>query len=154
HCRRQLGTLEVGVLIEVPSAALLAHHFAPHVDFLSIGTNDLAQYTLAADRVNSAVATLATPLDPSVLRLISLTCEAGRDAGITVAICGEVAGDPSVQPLLLGLGLNEISVAGPAVPLVKSAIRRVDMDAARELAATALKCSRAQEIHQLLHDIG
>ena len=154
HCRRKLGTLEVGVLIEVPSAALLAHHFAPEVDFLSIGTNDLAQYTLAADRVNSAVATLATPLDPSVLRLISLTCEAGRAAGIPVAICGEVAGDPSVQPLLLGLGLNEISVAGPAVPLVKSAIRRVDMDAARELAATALNCSRAQEIHQLLHDIG
>ncbi len=151
---RQLGTLEVGVLIEVPSAALLAHHFAPQVDFLSIGTNDLAQYTLAADRVNSAVATLATPLDPSVLRLIALTCDAGCAAGIPVAICGEVAGDPSVQPLLLGLGLNEISVAGPAVPMVKSAIRRVDMDAARTLAARALQCSRAQEIHQLLHDFG
>ncbi len=151
---RQLGTLEVGVLIEVPSAALLARHFAPQVDFLSIGTNDLAQYTLAADRVNSAVATLATPLDPSVLRLIALTCDAGRAAGIPVAICGEVAGDPSVQPLLLGLGLNEISVAGPAVPMVKSAIRRVDMDAARTLAAKALQCSRAQEIHQLLHDFG
>ena len=154
HCRQQLGTLEVGVLIEVPSAALLAHHLAPQVDFLSIGTNDLAQYTLAADRVNSAVATLATPLDPSVLRLIAMTCEAGRAAGIPVAICGEVAGDPSVQPLLLGLGLNEISVAGPAVPLVKSAIRRVDMDAAGALAAQALQCSRAQEIHQLLHDFG
>ncbi len=152
HCRHQLGTLEVGVLIEVPSAALLAHHLAPQVDFLSIGTNDLAQYTLAADRINSSVATLATPLDPSVLRLIAFTCEAGRAAGIPVAICGEVAGDPSVQPLLLGLGLNEISVAGPAVPLVKSAIRRVDMAAAKALAARALQCSRAQEIHQLLHD--
>ena len=153
HCRHELGTLEVGVLVEVPSAALLARHFAPQVDFLSIGTNDLAQYTLAADRVNSTVATLATPLDPSVLRLISLACEAGRAAGIPVAICGEVAGDPSVQPLLLGLGLNEVSVAGPAVPLVKSAIRRVDMAAAEALAATALQCSRAQEIHQLLHDL-
>ena len=153
HCR-QLGTLEVGVLIEVPSAALLAHHFASQIDFLSICTNDLAQYTLAADRVNSAVATLATPLDPSVLRLIALTCDAGRAAGIPVAICGEVAGDPSVQPLLIGLGLNEISVAGPAVPLVKSAIRRIDMDAAKALAAKALQCSRAQEIHQLLHDLG
>lgn len=152
HCRDTLGTLEVGGLIEVPSAALLAHHLAPHLDFLSIGTNDLAQYTLAADRVNSAVATLATPLDPSVLRLIAITCEAGRAAGIPVAICGEVAGDPSVQPLLLGLGLDDISVAGPAVPLVKSAIRRVDMAAAKELAARALKCSRAQEIHRLLHD--
>jgi len=88
-----------------------------------------------------------------VLRLIALTCEAGRAAGIPVAICGEVAGDPSVQPLLLGLGLNEVSVAGPAVPLVKSAIRRVDMAAAEALAATALQCSRAQEIHQLLHDL-
>ena len=83
-----------------------------------------------------------------------MTCEAGRAAGISVAICGEVAGDPSVQPLLLGLGLNEISVAGPAVPLVKSAIRRVDMDAARALAAQSLQCSRAREIHQLLHDFG
>lgn len=152
HCRDELGTLEVGVLIEVPSAALLSHHLAPHVDFLSIGTNDLAQYTLAADRVNSAVATLATPLDPAVLRLIALTCDAGRAAGIPVAICGEVAGDPSVQPLLLGLGLNEISVTGPAVPLVKSAIRRVDIVAAKALAAKALQFSRAQEIHQLLHD--
>ena len=152
YCRGQLGTLEVGVLIEVPSAALLAHHLAPLVDFLSIGTNDLAQYTLAADRVNSAVATLATPLDPSVLRLIAMTCEAGRAADIPVAICGEVAGDPSVQPLLLGLGLDEISVAGPAVPLVKSAIRRVDMAAARALAAKALQCTRAPEIHQLLHE--
>ena len=153
HCRHRLGTLEVGVLIEVPSAALLARHLAPQVDFLSIGTNDLAQYTLAADRVNSAVATLATPLDPSVLRLIALACQAGRAAGIPVAICGEVAGDPSVQPLLLGLGLNEISVAGPAVPLVKSAIRRVDIAAAKALTARALQSSRAQEIHQLLHDI-
>lgn len=151
-CRKQLGTLEVGVMIEVPSAALLAPHLAPLVDFFSIGTNDLAQYTLAADRVNSAVATLATPLDPSVLRLIALTCEAGQAAGIPVTICGEVAGDPSVQPLLLGLGLNEISVAGPAVPLVKSAIRQVDMVAAKVLAAKALQCSRAQEIHQLLYE--
>lgn len=151
-CRKQLGTLEVGVMIEVPSAALLAPHLAPLVDFFSIGTNDLAQYTLAADRVNSAVATLATPLDPSVLRLIALTCEAGQAAGIPVTICGEVAGDPSVQPLLLGLGLNEISVAGPAVPLVKSAIRQVDMVAAKVLATKALQCSRAQEIHQLLYE--
>lgn len=152
HCRHELGTLEIGVMIEVPSAALLAHHLAPVVDFLSIGTNDLAQYTLAADRVNSNVATLATPLDPSVLKLIALTCQAGQAAGIPVTICGEVAGDPSVQPLLLGLGLNEVSVAGPAVPQVKSAIRRVDVTAAKELAAKALLCSRAQEIHQLLHN--
>lgn len=145
------GKLQLGVMIEVPAAALLADRLAPLVDFFSIGTNDLAQYTLAADRVNSAVASLASPLDPSVLRLIGMTCQAGQLANISVSICGEMAGDPSIFPLLFGLGVTEVSVVAPAVPLVKEAVRQTDGDAARRLAANALRASRAQDVHRLLH---
>jgi len=148
------GRLQIGMMIEVPAAALLADHMAPLVDFFSIGTNDLAQYTLAADRVNSAVASLASPLDPSVLRLISMTCQAGQRVGIPVSLCGEMAGDPSIFPLLYGLGVTEVSVVAPAVALVKEAVRQTDGDAARQLAARALQASRAQEVHRLLHPEG
>ncbi|MBI3957450.1 MAG: phosphoenolpyruvate--protein phosphotransferase [Chloroflexi bacterium] len=148
---RREGRLQVGLMIEVPAAALLADRVAPLVDFFSIGTNDLAQYTLAADRVNSAVASLASPLDPSVLRLIAMTCQAGNVAEIPISICGEMAGDPSIFPLLFGLGVTEVSVVAPAVPLVKEAVRQTDGDAARRLAANALRTSRAQEVHRLLH---
>ncbi|MFZ1755670.1 MAG: phosphoenolpyruvate--protein phosphotransferase, partial [Caldilineaceae bacterium] len=109
------GRLQIGVMIEVPAAALMAERLAPLVDFFSIGTNDLAQYTMAADRVNSAVASLASPLDPAVLRLIGMACQAGQSAGIPVSICGEMAGDPSVFSLLFGLGVTEVSVVAPAV---------------------------------------
>lgn len=150
HHRRD-GRLQVGVMIEVPAAALLADRLARLVDFFSIGTNDLAQYTLAADRVNSAVASLASPLDPSVLRLIAMTCQAGKMAEIPVAICGEMAGDPSIFPLLYGLGVTEVSVVAPAVPLVKEAVRQTNSRNARALAEQALRTSRAQDVHRLLH---
>ncbi len=145
------GPLQIGVMIEVPAAALLADRLAPLVDFFSIGTNDLAQYTMAADRVNSAVASLASPLDPAVLRLIGMACQAGQMADIPVAICGEMAGDPSIFPLLFGLGVTEVSVVAPAVALVKEAVRLTDGDAARQLAEQALQADRAQEVHRLLH---
>ena len=145
------GRLQVGLMIEVPAAALLADRLAPLVDFFSIGTNDLAQYTLAADRVNSAVASLASPLDPSVLRLIAMTCQAGQMAEIPVSICGEMAGDPSIFPLLFGLGVTEVSVVAPAVALVKEAVRQTDGDGARRLAERALQANRAQDVHRLLH---
>ncbi len=148
--RRPGGAIQVGMMIEVPAAALLADKFAAFVDFFSIGTNDLSQYTLAADRVNSAVATLASALDPSVLRLIAMTCQAGEKAGIPVTVCGEIAGDPSVAPLLLGLGVKELSVAAPSVALVKQAVRLTRMEEARHLAAQALQSSHAQEVHDLL----
>ena len=148
---RRARRLQVGMMIEVPAAALLADRFAPLVDFFSIGTNDLAQYTLAADRINSAVASLASPLDPAVLRLMSMTCEAGRAAGIPVSICGEMAADPSIFPLLYGLGVTEVSVVAPAVALVKEAVRQTDGETARRLAAAALQTSRAQDVHLLLH---
>lgn len=145
------GRLQIGVMIEVPAAALLADRLAPLVDFFSIGTNDLAQYTMAADRVNSAVASLASPLDPAVLRLIGMTCQAGQLADIPVSICGEMAGDPSIFPLLFGLGVTEVSVVAPAVALVKEAVRQTDGDAARRLAERALQAKRAQDVHLLLH---
>ncbi len=145
------GRLQLGLMIEVPAAALLADRLAPLVDFFSIGTNDLAQYTMAADRVNSAVASLTSPLDPAVLRLIGMTCQAGRLAGIPVSICGEMASDPSIFPLLFGLGVTEVSVVAPAVALVKEAVRQTDGDAARRLAERALQASRAQDVHRLLH---
>jgi phosphoenolpyruvate-protein kinase (PTS system EI component) len=137
-------------MIEVPAAALMADHFASLVDFFSIGTNDLSQYTLAADRVNSAVAALATSLDPSVLRLIGMACDAAAAANIPVGVCGEMAGDPSITPLLLGLGVKELSVATPSVALVKYAVRQTNMDQARRLARAALKCGRAQDVTALL----
>jgi phosphocarrier protein len=142
--------LKLGIMIEVPSAALTAHALAPQVDFFSIGTNDLAQYALASDRTNSTVARLADPLHPAVLRLIQLTCDAGRAFGKPVSLCGEIAGDPAAAPLLLGLGVTELSVPLPAAPLVKETVRRVDLAACRALAAAALVCDSAAAVRSLL----
>ncbi len=150
---RRSGRLRLGVLVEVPSAAVLADKLAPLVDFLSIGTNDLAQYMLAADRSNSAVAALASAMDPSVLRVMAQTAQAGQIHEIPVAICGEFASDPSVVPLLLGLGIGELSVVAPAVALVKHAVRQTHLGQARRLAEQALRCARAQEVHRLLERI-
>ncbi len=150
---RREGRLRLGVLVEVPSAAVLADKLAPLVDFFSLGTNDLAQYMLAADRTNSAVAALASAMDPSVLRVMAQTAQAARVHEIPVAICGEFASDPSVVPLLLGLGLGELSVVAPAVALVKHAVRQTHTERARRLAEQALRCSRAQEVHRLLERI-
>lgn len=143
-------TIKIGVMIEVPSAALIADRIAPLVDFFSIGTNDLAQYVLATDRTNSSVAALADPLHPAVLRLIQLTCQAGAARGIPVSICGEVGGDPQAVPLLLGLGLNELSVPVLAAPLVKEAVRRATQTACRTLAERALMCADSAAVRALL----
>jgi multiphosphoryl transfer protein len=116
--------LQVGVMVEVPAAALKARSLVPHVDFLSIGTNDLTQYTLAAERGNPAVAALADPLDPGVLALVDLVCRAAGD-GPLVAVCGEVAADERAAALLVALGVRELSVAPPAVPGVKERVRAV-----------------------------
>lgn len=121
--------LRVGIMIEVPAAALTAETFAPDVDFFSVGTNDLTQYALAAERGNAGVAGLVDPMHPAVLRLIEATCDGAGDR-VTVAVCGELAGDPKAVPTLLRLGVRELSVAAPAVPLVKEAVRATDLDAA------------------------
>ncbi|MGH3477719.1 MAG: phosphoenolpyruvate--protein phosphotransferase, partial [Nocardioidaceae bacterium] len=122
----QPSGLEVGIMIEVPAAALTAATLAPDVDFFSIGTNDLTQYALAAERGNEAVASLVDPMHPAVLRLIEATC-AGAGERVTVAVCGELASDPQAVPALLRLGVRELSVAAPAVPLTKEAVRSTDL---------------------------
>ena len=142
--------IKIGVMIEVPSAALMADRIAPLVDFFSIGTNDLAQYTLATDRTNSSVAAMADPLHPAVLQLMRLTCQAGTAAGIPVSICGEIGGDPAAIPLLLGLGLHEVSASVPAVPLIKEAVRRCTQVACCALAEQALLCEDASAVRALL----
>jgi phosphocarrier protein FPr len=141
--------LEFGAMVEVPAAALKAAAFVPHVDFLSIGTNDLTQYTLAAERGNASVAAVADPLDPSVLRLIDIVCRAAGGA-VRVAVCGEVASEAAAVPLLLGLGVNELSVAPFAVPVVKQAVRTADLAACRALAGAALDLASAAEVRSLL----
>lgn len=147
---RLVPKIKIGVMIEVPSAALIADRIAPLVDFFSIGTNDLAQYVLATDRTNSSVAMLADPLHPAVLRLIQLTCQAGAAAGIPVSICGEIGGDPAAIPLLLGLGLNELSVPVPAIPLVKEAVRHSTQTDCYTLANQALCCEDGRHVRSLL----
>ena len=144
------GRIKTGVMLEVPSAALMAEKLAPLVDFFSVGTNDLTQYTLAAERGNAGVAALADPLHPAVLRLIDRTATAAAAAGATIAVCGEVAGDPLAVPLLLGLGVRELSMNPIGIPAAKQAVRATDAAAARELAREALAADSAAAVRRLL----
>lgn len=130
--------MEVGAMIEIPSAVLVAKHLARHVQFFSIGTNDLIQYSLAIDRLNDRIAHLYEPTHPAVLRSIQLTVEAARAQNLWVGVCGEMASDPILVPLLLGLGVNELSVASATVPRIKHIIRACRLADARELAQWAL----------------
>jgi phosphoenolpyruvate-protein phosphotransferase/dihydroxyacetone kinase phosphotransfer subunit len=152
HPPREAGVpaMEVGIMVEVPAAAVAAAKLAPMVDFMSLGTNDLSQYTMAADRVNPKVAALADPLQPAVLRLIQLTAAAGEAAGIQVAICGELAGEPAATGLLVGLGVRELSAAPVRLAAVKEAVRQVDAGKARQLAERALGLPNAKAVRQLL----
>ena len=133
-------------MIEIPSAVLTADSLAKRVGFFSIGTNDLIQYSLAVDRLNEKIAHLYEPTHPAIVRLIHATVEAGRRNGIWVGVCGEMAGDPALVPLLLGMGVDELSVAVSAVPQVKFLIRRLKSSEARELAQFALNCENGSEI--------
>jgi phosphoenolpyruvate-protein kinase (PTS system EI component) len=142
--------LEVGVMIEVPAAALAAELFAPEVDFFSIGTNDLTQYTMAAERGNASVAELADGLHPAVLRLIRTVAAAAEGHGRQVAVCGELASDPVAVPALVGLGVTELSANAPAIPAVKEAVRSIDAGEARALAEQAQGLSSADEVRSLL----
>ncbi|HAS81414.1 MAG TPA: phosphoenolpyruvate--protein phosphotransferase, partial [Verrucomicrobia bacterium] len=138
--------IQIGAMIEVPAAALAAHIIAKHVDFLSIGTNDLIQYTMAVDRGNERVAYLYEPTHPSVLALIDMTVKAAHAQGIWVGLCGQMAADPLMTALLLGLGIDELSVSPRAVPLVKDALRSLHFGQASELAREALACETADEV--------
>jgi len=142
--------LEVGIMIEVPSAALTAERLARDVDFFSIGTNDLSQYTLAAERGNAAVAALADPLHPGVLKLISGTVKAASGHDAWVGICGEVAGDARATELLLGLGVTELSMAAPSIPGVKAAVRTTRGIEAAAIADRALQADSASAVRRML----
>jgi phosphocarrier protein FPr len=150
--RRELNAPEVqiGIMIEVPSAALMAEVFAPEIDFFSIGTNDLTQYTLAIDRGNSALATMHDGLHPAVLRLIAQTIEAAHRYGKRADICGELGSDATAIPILLGLGMDELSVSIPSVPTVKAQVRSLNISELQSLAREALNCATAQEVRGLV----
>jgi phosphocarrier protein FPr len=141
-----LPPVEVGIMIEVPAAALMADAFAPEVDFFSIGTNDLTQYTLAMDRMHPTLATKSDGLHPAVLRLIAKTVEAAHAAGKWVGVCGELGADPHAVPILVGLGVDELSVSVPAIPSVKAQVRALNYAEAQQLAQVALKCRTAAEV--------
>lgn len=141
-------SIEVGAMIEVPSAALTADLLASHVRFFSIGTNDLVQYTIAVDRVNEQVAYLYQPTHPAILKLLAMTVNAGHGAGLKTSVCGEMSSDPVLCPLLVGLGVDEISVPPSAVPVVKDAIRSVTSVEAKALAASAVCAKSSAEVLQ------
>ena len=144
-----VGQVELGVMIEVPAAALQAGALAAEVHFLSIGTNDLVQYTMAAERGNGGVARLSDPLHPAVLRLIEGVVAAARPHACRVAVCGEAASDRQAVPLLVGLGVDELSVGPRRVPLVKAWVRELDSAAAGELALRALELEDAAAVRAL-----
>ena len=141
--------IEVGIMIEVPSAALMADVLAHEVDFFSVGTNDLTQYTLAMDRQHPILAGQADGLHPAVLRLIAQTVQAAHAVGKWVGVCGELGADPQAVPILVGLGVDELSVSVPAIPTVKAQIRTETMSHNRELAQRALACATAEEVRAL-----
>ncbi|OUQ79467.1 phosphoenolpyruvate--protein phosphotransferase [Flavonifractor sp. An100] len=147
--------VRVGIMVEIPSAALMAHRLAKEVDFFSIGTNDLVQYTLACERGNPAVEHLYSPCHPAVLRLMNMTAQAARQAGIPCGICGEAAADPLLLPLFWGMGLREFSMAPRAIPRIRAVLAHLDTPHCQELARKALDCGEGEEVLALLRrDMG
>ena len=142
--------IQVGIMIEVPSAVVMADTLAGEVDFFSIGTNDMIQYSLAIDRSNEYVAYMYEPLHPAVLRMIKQTVDAGHAHGIEVALCGEMAGDVMSVPVLLGLGLDELSMRPSALPFVKRLLRSSSSRHLMELGEKVLECGDGREVLQYL----
>jgi len=144
--------IEVGIMVEIPSAALVADQLAKEVDFFSIGTNDLSQYTMAADRTNPKVSGLSNAFFPAVLRLIRDVIKAAHAEGKWVGMCGELAGEPMAAPILLGLGLDEFSMNPPMVPLVKQILRDLDAGEMRSIAEQALNLESPKQIEDLVKE--
>lgn len=144
--------IALGVMIEVPAAAIMARAFAAEADFMSIGTNDLVQYTLAVDRTNRALALLASPYDPAILRLVDGVIRAGAEKACPVSLCGEMASDLYGALLLVGLGLRDLSMESVAIPEIKEALRRVELCDLEALAAHALELSTNMQVETLLED--
>lgn len=148
--RLYASSIKIGLMVEVPSAAILAHHFAPEADFFSIGTNDLTQYTLAMDRGHPELSCQFDPLHPAVLRLIQLTVAAAKAHHKPVGICGGTASDALAIPILLGLGVTELSCSVSLLPVVKQQIRTLNLSECQELALAALEMSDATSVRRLL----
>jgi phosphotransferase system enzyme I (PtsI) len=142
--------IELGIMIEVPSAVVVARILANEVDFFSIGTNDLIQYTLAVDRTNEHVAHLYNPLDPAVINMLKQTIEAAKMAGIDVTICGEVAGEPLYLPLFLGMGIDALSMNSISIPKVKKILREVTYEDAKKFFSKIEKMTSATEIEAVV----
>jgi phosphotransferase system enzyme I (PtsI) len=161
RCREQLTAnnipvapkIDLGAMIEIPSAALCARWIAKEVDFFSIGTNDLIQYTIAVDRVNDRVAHLYTPTHPAILRLLKETADAAHNEGIWVGVCGEMAGEIALTPLLIGLGIDELSTTPSLVPRVKKAIQSLSFTECRELAEQSLRLAEIDSIALLSQEL-
>lgn len=157
ECREELisegvqvaDKIPVGIMVEIPAAAIAADLLAKEVDFMSIGTNDLTQYTLAADRGNEQVAHLYDAAHPAVLRLVKMTCDAAAKANILVGMCGELAGDPSMTELLIGLGLAELSMSAGTIPEVKQQVRSTDTAEAKKLAEQAILLEDGDQVRNL-----
>ncbi|MEN6484120.1 MAG: phosphoenolpyruvate--protein phosphotransferase, partial [Syntrophobacteraceae bacterium] len=154
--RALLGTAPVplGIMVEIPAAAVMAEQFAREAAFFSIGTNDLTQYTLAMDRGHPKLAPQVDGLNPAVLHLIARTVEGAEKHGRWTGVCGGLAGDPQAVPILIGLGVNELSVSVPAIPAVKAQIRQLSFSACRDLAARALTLDSAADVRNMVPDPG
>ena len=139
-------------MIEMPSAALTADLLAQEADFFSIGTNDLIQYTMAVDRVNEYVSYLYEPLHPSLLRLIETVAKAAKAAGVPVTVCGEMAGEPMIAPILIGLGIRELSMSAVSVPEVKATIRAMSVVDAEALIERVRRLATAAEVRAMVSD--
>ena len=145
--------VDVGIMIEIPAAAVMSDIMAKEVDFFSIGTNDLSQYTLAADRTNAGVANIASSFQPPVLRLVKMVIDAAHKEGKWVGMCGELAGEPVATPILLGLGLDEFSMNPPAVPIVKQIIRSISKEQAKEIAELVLTLENSDQVQSYVRDL-
>ena len=145
--------LQFGIMVEIPSTALMVESFADHVDFFSIGTNDLAQYTLAVDRTNERVANLASPFNSAVIKLIAMTIKGAHKNNRWVGLCGEMAGNPLATPLLIGLGLDEFSMAPNSIPRIKHIIRSLEKEKCQQIAHEVLRKQKTKDIMALLESV-
>jgi phosphotransferase system enzyme I (PtsI) len=145
---RENGLPKAGVMIEVPGAALRAEHVLGEVDFGSLGTNDLAQYTMAADRMRGELSDLLDPWQPAVLDVVAVACEGAQRAGVPIGVCGESAGDPLLALVLVGLGVSELSMNGSSIPLVKRVVRGASAADGRRLVERVLELTAADDIER------
>ena len=145
--------IQVGIMIEVPSAVAISDILAQESDFFSLGTNDLIQYSLAIDRVNERVAHMYQPLHPGVLRLIMAAVQAGHSAGIPVSVCGEMAGDPVCAPILIGMGLDELSMTSLAIPRIKRLVRMATLEECRDYLNTVLRCKTTVDVQNFVNEV-